>query len=202
MEWLINWNASISFPESLSSLEQLLRSWENSSAQVANTVLDVHNWFSILIGVLIIGVLTGFSEELFFRGGLQGLMVNSRVRPWLAIWIAALVFSFMHFQFFGFFPRLIMGAFFGYLLYWTGSLWNSMFAHILNNSVIVVVYGFVGEESLFSMPGEGSNLNLILPILSLATTIIFFLLFRNFFFSSRYKHFPWQKRPLPPITKN
>jgi membrane protease YdiL (CAAX protease family) len=44
----------------------------------------------------------------------------------------------MHFQFFGFIPRMLLGALFGYLYYWTGSLWVSAFAHALNNSMAVI----------------------------------------------------------------
>lgn len=55
-----------------------------------------------------------------------------------AIWIAAAVFSAIHMQFFGFFPRLLLGALFGYVFYWSGSLWTSVALHATNNIIYVL----------------------------------------------------------------
>ena len=57
----------------------------------------------------------------------------------MAVCIAAFVISAVHFQFYGFVPRFILGAFFGYLYWYTGSIWVAAFAHALNNSVVVLV---------------------------------------------------------------
>ena len=62
-----------------------------------------------------------------------------------SVWIAAFVFSAMHFQFFGFIPRLLLGAFFGYLYIWSGSIWTSVFAHALNNSMVVITAWLVAK---------------------------------------------------------
>ena len=56
----------------------------------------------------------------------------------IAIWITAIIFSAVHFQFYGFIPRVLLGAFFGYLALWSGSLWLPIFAHALNNSLVVI----------------------------------------------------------------
>ena len=44
----------------------------------------------------------------------------------------------MHFQFYGFLPRLLLGAFFGYVVAWSGSLWIAIIVHALNNMMVVV----------------------------------------------------------------
>ena len=46
-----------------------------------------------------------------FRGGLQSLLMRLFGNPHVAIWIAAIVFSAIHMQFFGFVPRVLLGAF-------------------------------------------------------------------------------------------
>ena len=190
MEWLINWNSNIHFPESLSNLEETLRNWEENSAQLTSTLLDAGSFGSVLTGVLIIGVLTGFSEELFFRGALQGILQRSSVGKNMAVWMSAFIFSSLHFQFFGFIPRLLMGAFFGYLLIWTRSIWVPVLAHALNNSVVVITAGIsdnpadISQESLFpvyeSMPG-------LLPLTSAVLTALFLVCFRGYFFKKRLK---------------
>jgi hypothetical protein len=41
-------------------------------------------------------------------------------------------------QFYGFFPRLLLGVLFGYLLVWSGSMWLPIIAHFINNAVAVI----------------------------------------------------------------
>ena len=57
----------------------------------------------------------------------------------MAVWISALIFSAMHFQFYGFVPRLVLGAFFGYMYLWSGSLWVPVVGHAINNTAVVVL---------------------------------------------------------------
>ena len=138
MNLLVKWNEGMHLPESLSAVEQILRTAEENAGATINMLLGEVGVSDMIISVLLIGILTGIAEELFFRGALQGILLalfRNRLR---AIWTAAFVFSAIHMQFFGFFPRLIMGAFFGYLVCWSGSLWLSVIAHALNNSLVVL----------------------------------------------------------------
>ena len=59
----------------------------------------------------------------------------------LSIWASAIIFSAIHFQFYGFIPRLLLGALFGYLYYWSGNLLIPMFAHFVNNAFgVIMIY--------------------------------------------------------------
>ena len=205
MEWLIDWNANLHFPESMASVENLLRDWEDSSEAATKILLDAHGWVAVTVGVLVIGVLTGFSEELFFRGGLQGIFSRSSMGRGAAVWMAAIIFSTMHFQFFGFVPRLLMGVFFGYLLVWTGSLWVPMFAHILNNSAVVIASALSGgaTSSLFDSSNPelyfGNSLSVAGSVLF---TALFFIFGRDFIFkNNRTRRARWQKNQLPRVTE-
>ncbi len=133
---IIYWNETIDFSSSMSELEITLRKWENDSRELSDTILSDTTIGGLASGILIVGCLTGFAEELFFRAGLQR-MLSQGMSGHAAIWIAAFIFSFMHFQFYGFIPRLLLGAFFGYLFVWSGSIWTSVFAHALNNCIVV-----------------------------------------------------------------
>lgn len=138
-ETIVAWNENLHLPESMHGLEEQLRAMEQTAADATAGILDAGSFGAMLAGVAIIGILTGIGEEFFFRAGLQKtLCAHNWVRPCVAIWTAAVIFSAMHFQFFGFVPRLLMGVFFGYLLFWTDSIWNCIIAHALNNSVVVV----------------------------------------------------------------
>lgn len=98
---------------------------------------------------------------------------------------SAVVFTTMHFQFFGFVPRLLMGAMFGYLFNWSRSLWLPIFAHALNNSVVVVSNHFIGGADSDGVNGLGIVENGEIPwaaLASLMATAIFLYRFRKYFF--------------------
>lgn len=140
MNCVISWNESLSLPGSLKGFETALRQAETNAAELTSMLMSGGSVGSLIISLLIVGLLAGFSEELFFRGTLQQLLTPGPCQsaPHLAIWITAFIFSAIHFQFFGFVPRLLLGAFFGYALYWSGSLWVPVTLHVVNNSLVVL----------------------------------------------------------------
>lgn len=185
MNYIVEWNSNIKFPEFASGLEKLLRSLENQAAETTSTILGDPSVWGIISGILVIGLLAAISEEMFFRGGLQRILrqycsVNA------AVWITAIVFSFMHFQFYGFIPRLLIGLFLGYLLCWTGSLYPSIAAHALNNSMAVfaawLIERGVASEKLMEIGATPDTQ--WLAIASLCATVLFFVFLRNFFFKN------------------
>lgn len=78
------------------------------------------------------------TEEFFFRGALQRLIGKWNPNPHFVIWSAAILFSAFHLQFYGFIPRMLLGAYLGYLLLWTRSIWIPVFAHFINNATAVI----------------------------------------------------------------
>lgn len=140
MNILIDWNAHITLPESMSGIEEYLRRAEQQAAGTVEKMLGGEGAAQLVVSVLIVGVLAGLSEELFFRGVLQRLIGSGPLGIHATIWITAIIFSLFHMQFYGFFPRVLLGAFFGYLLWWSGSIWLPVIIHALNNTVYVVTY--------------------------------------------------------------
>lgn len=135
---VIEWNASVTLPDSMKGLQDSFRNWEDAAARTTSIILHDSSWWGLISGVLIVGCLTGFSEEMFFRAGLQKAMSSSGYNVHVAVWTSAFIFSAIHFQFFGFIPRMILGACFGYAFAYTGSIWIPAFMHALNNSVVVI----------------------------------------------------------------
>lgn len=193
MNQLIAWNASVHLPDWASGIEASLREMEDAAAATTSKILSYSGVRGMLATVGVVGLLTGFSEELFFRGALQKVFVQSRLNVVASVWLAAFIFSAVHFQFFGFVPRLLMGAMFGYLYIWSGSLWLPIFAHALNNSIVVVTSHSlenatetavnngqtVGIDS-FGIAADGE-----IPwgaIASAIATAIFLYRFRHYFF--------------------
>ncbi|MDE5840107.1 MAG: CPBP family intramembrane metalloprotease, partial [Muribaculaceae bacterium] len=135
---IVYWNQEMNLPGFLSGFEELCRQMERQAEELTKGLISTTDIFPTLINILIIGVLTGIGEEFFFRGAFQRMLIWCRVNPHVAIWTAAAVFSALHFQFFGFIPRMLLGALFGYLYYWSGSIWVNAFAHALNNSLVII----------------------------------------------------------------
>lgn len=133
MNYIISWNESLTLPPSLQELENLMKDGEQNAKLMIETLIGGHTWGSLVVTLLIVAVLAALSEELFFRGALQRILSTSNVNIHISIWITAFIFSAIHLQFFGFFPRLLLGALFGYLMWWSGSLWPAIFAHLANN---------------------------------------------------------------------
>lgn len=187
MNQIVVWNESVHFPEWAGGIEKTLREWEETNGKVAEILLTGNTLVGMIITILVVGLITGFSEEIFFRGALQNIFSRSGAKNWIAVWGAAFIFSAMHFQFFGFIPRLLMGAFFGYLFIWSGNLWPSVFAHFLNNS-IVVVSSWMAERDIFSdMDRLGVSAEGAVPyaaITSCIATILFIFAFKGYFFKS------------------
>ena len=135
---IVSWNESMHLPEFMSGVEEWMRANENSAMEATKKILSMNTFGSLIVTVLMVGVMTGIGEELTFRGVMQKLITEKSSNYHIAIWVTAIIFSAIHFQFFGFFPRMLLGAFFGYLLVWSGSIWLPIYAHFLNNSMAVV----------------------------------------------------------------
>lgn len=166
MNHLIDWNASLPLPESL-------RMAEDQAQQSINLLVGNGSWGSLIITLLIVGVLAGLSEELFFRGCMQRILSKSGLGTHGSIWITAILFSAVHMQFEGFVPRMLLGVWFGYLLVWSGSVWLPVMAHILNNLLAATALwlGMRDRAAGEALSNFGSD-SLVLAILSLVLTII------------------------------
>jgi membrane protease YdiL (CAAX protease family) len=84
--------------------------------------------------------LKGMEEELFFRGVLQRILIRLFKSPWAGIIFTAILFSGIHLQFFGFFPRLLLGMLLGAVYWYSGSLWPAIIAHFFYDGLIIVLF--------------------------------------------------------------
>lgn len=184
--YLVDWNSSIHLPESMAGVEKVFRDAENNAQAVTEMLLKENN---IIVAILLIGVLTGLCEELFFRGMLQKLLFSRPMNIHVAIWTAGFVFSLLHFQFFGFFPRWILGAIFGYMVYWSGSLWTAVIAHALNNSMVILTNDIASTSGgividKIGLPAEGEFP--WIALLSLVSTIALIMALPKYIKKSSY----------------
>jgi membrane protease YdiL (CAAX protease family) len=102
--------------------------------------------------------MAALGEEIFFRGVLQSLFERYLGNSHAAIWIAAAIFSFIHFQFYGFFPRLLLGAFFGYLYVWFRTIWVPIVAHFFNNGWTLTMHYMYQQKQIDIDPEQMGTL--------------------------------------------
>jgi membrane protease YdiL (CAAX protease family) len=139
LEWITALNQKMSLPEALHGMEVWMKQKENEAAGVTKMLLVMKNYSDFSINLLMIAILPAIGEELFFRGGIQNILIQWFKNHHVAIWVTAILFSAIHLQFYGFFPRMFLGALFGYLLVYGKSIWYAILGHFLNNGTAVVM---------------------------------------------------------------
>lgn len=180
-------NQKLVLPKAFAELESLMKAYEEQAAQLTGKLLNVHTIQALFFNVFLIAMIPAFGEELFFRGAMQGVF-SEKINVKAAIWITAIVFSAIHLQFYGFVPRMLMGAFFGYLLVWSDNIWLPIVAHFTNNLFAVVFYYF--KNNGYKLPDidtVGTGSTLWLGYASGVLAILGFVLFRRYFQTSNSK---------------
>lgn len=164
-------NQFLDLPPFLESLEMWMRESEKMMEELTKLLLSMDGWGDFLVNMLIIAVIPAVGEELMFRGALQRIFHRWFGNIHWAVFIAAALFSFIHMQFFGFLPRLLLGLLFGYLFYWSGNIWVPIVAHFLNNGLIVLLT-FLFQQKISSFdPAQEQNMTAIQYILSAVMTL-------------------------------
>ena len=172
-------NAAIHLPNSLSWLEKLFVDMESRAEELTLRMLEVNNIYGLMINIGLIAVVPAIGEELFFRGIIQKLL-QEKWKIHVAVWVAAIIFSTFHFQFFGFIPRMLIGALLGYMFVWTQNLWVPIIAHFINNAIAVVFYYFKGQNTvLLDVDNIGKSDTLYMGLISIVVVAILIYLFRR-----------------------
>ena len=144
-------NEQLHLPEALASIEEWMQAQEEANNHVLETILGASDIPTFLLNLLICAAMPAICEEFLFRGTLQTLFQKWTGRPHIAIWLSGFIFSAIHLQFSGFFARWLLGAYLGYLFWWSGSIWLPVVAHFLHNALsvtaqLLVVRGVIADE--------------------------------------------------------
>ena len=172
-------NAGMHLPEWLSGVEKWMVEKEDHANNIINQVMISPAFGTMILNLFIIAILPALAEEILFRGVLQKILYNLFKSGHVAIWVTAFIFSTIHFQFFGFIPRFILGLVFGYLFFWSGTLWLPVISHFVNNAVPVVVAYIQGIEK-FDAPVDTPLLKQVIALpLPIIISLIILFYFRN-----------------------
>ncbi len=172
---IVEWNASLEFPEWMGAFAAWARESESTAEAIIKTITSNLTPITFIFTFLVVAVVPGLGEELVFRGLIQTELVRALKNPHVAIWISSAIFSAIHLQFYGFFPRLLLGAFMGYLYYWSGNLWIAVIAHFVNNGLQVIGL-YTNQLGLTSFDVETTE-SAPLPLVGAAIVGMAFLLY-------------------------
>ncbi len=181
INWLSDINQHLKLPEAYSSIEIWMQQSEEKAKLLTDAFTKGTSISILFLNLVVIALLAAVSEEVFFRGILQKVLIDCIRNKHISVWIGAIVFSAFHMQFFGFLPRMLMGAYLGYLFLWSGSLWPGIFAHFINNGTAVFLVwlanrGVISDNADKVGIQEGEWIYLVISIVLVALSL--FLVFR------------------------
>ena len=156
VDWLAAINGLVTFP--IESIDAWMKMKELQATTIYEDFLDMNGPTDLAFNLLMMALIPAIGEELLFRAGLQQYLGKQIGNGHLAIWITAFLFSAIHFQFYTFLPRVLMGAGLGYLFYFGGNISYSILAHFVNNAAAVIMAylsGRVFSEELFENSVSG-----------------------------------------------
>jgi len=134
-------NMLIDFPDGIMNLER-------KAQELTNAFFATKGLGGFVFNIFMIALLPAIGEELLFRGIFQRIFSDwTRSAVW-GIVISSILFSLLHLQFQGFIPRLALGLIFGYLYYWTRSLWIPITTHFVNNFIAIVGFTLINKGSI------------------------------------------------------
>jgi membrane protease YdiL (CAAX protease family) len=172
-------NSGINLPDSMGILEDKIVEMENEAKLVMQSFLDTQTIKGLIVNLVMICILPAIGEELLFRGIFQRLFAEWTKNIHLGVILAAVLFSFVHFQFFGFLPRFLLGIYFGYLLVWSRTIWLPVIAHFTNNTIAVMYYHFsesnVGSSEIDSFGTSAGDLIFLVMSFTLLALLIFMI---------------------------
>ena len=181
LAWIIDLNVNMVLPEFMNELEQWMRNSESQAEDLTKAFLTFNGMGSLFYILLIVAVVPALGEELLFRGVLQKIFISWTKNPHIGIWITSILFSALHMQFFGFFPRLLLGLMFGYVFLWSKSLWLPILGHFINNGSVVIASYFYPESmkdaDIFIF--KSYEYSFVFYVASFIISVVIFYLFRK-----------------------
>lgn len=168
------WNANLRLPETMSELEKIMQEMQELATKTMEKFVNVKSIGGLILNLFMIAGLAALGEELLFRSIIQTSLIKICKNAHIGIFIASFIFSFIHFEFYGFIPRLVLGLLLGYMYYLSRSIWIPMAMHFANNGTIVFLYYLNSIGATQINVDEFGKTNVLLLILSIIATIILF----------------------------
>ncbi len=175
------WNAGFQFPDWMSGFGRWVQETEAMAEAIIKSITSNMTPLTFIFTFIVMAIIPAVGEELVFRGLIQTELQRAVRNPHVAIWVTSILFSAFHLQFLGFVPRLMIGAFLGYLYFWSGNLWIPILGHFFNNGLQLIGL-YLYQKGFISFDVEstdGAPWPLVATSLLLTALLLLFL--KNYF---------------------
>lgn len=139
IQQILEWNQWI-FKDMQGGMADMFHNMEKQNNRMYALLLKDNTGYMLWINLLVMALIPALGEEIFFRGVLFRIFENWTGRPHAAVWLTSVLFAVIHFQIFKVLPMALMAGMFGYLLYFSRSLWLGIILHFLNNALVIVAH--------------------------------------------------------------
>lgn len=174
---LADWNQHIRFP---AGLDASIRELQKQAEAMTRAFLRMPGIVSLVFNLFMIALIPAIAEEWFFRAALQRLLIRATGAAWAGIGLSAVVFSLLHGEMLGFFPRIALGVLLGLIYFLSGNLWLSVLAHFFNNGMqVLLVYLFQHHHIAYDV-SKDQAVPWFSGLISLGFVVALFYLFRKF----------------------
>ncbi len=141
--------------QALDSLTSLVGLGRRGAVWDARQTLMGVSGEDLFVAVLVIGLLAGSAEELFFRGFMQ-TRLRARWPPVAAVVATSACFGLMHIEWLHALLAFLLALYLGFITELSGSALPAMAAHVVNNTLFTLLTALGGTVTAF-----GPNLALL-----------------------------------------
>jgi membrane protease YdiL (CAAX protease family) len=118
-------------------LKLYFREMEDKYMQQIDVMSQMKGVPDLILSLFVMAAFPAIVEEAFFRGGFQNMMYRSTGNIWVSVIVTSLLFSAIHFSYYGFLSRVALSMTLGLLYAYGKNLWIPMLAHFVNNAIAV-----------------------------------------------------------------
>ena len=115
------------------------RASEKEYSEMIAVMANMKNWQDYLFSLFVVAICPAVFEEVLFRGGFQKIFIGWTKNMWVGIIITSVLFSAIHFSYFGFLARAGLGVVLGLTFYYSKNIWLNIALHFLNNGIIITI---------------------------------------------------------------
>jgi membrane protease YdiL (CAAX protease family) len=136
--------------QTLDSLTMLAGLGQHGTMMMIRKALAQATGPDLFLAVLIIGILAGTSEEVFFRAYMQ-TRLGERLPPRAAVVIASVCFGVLHLEWLHAVLAFALGLYLGWITELAGSALPAVACHVINNAIFTILTALWGTFDGFAL---------------------------------------------------
>jgi len=169
-------NSMIPISENATKFFQQL---ENQYNEQVFALANMKTYADLLVSLLVLALAPAIMEEMLFRGCFQPVFIQLSKNIFTGILITSILFSAIHFSFYGFLTRLFLGMLLGFVYYLSKNLWLNISIHFLNNAIAVAQMYALSKAGMLNNDTINEHMPLYYGLIGVVTLAMLFYNFRK-----------------------